>query len=87
MNFTAEIIVGLKGQRSSEGLCHLVLTHGGVWPYMRFLFPGSSPGQAWPALYPQIFISIDINGLRILGNNAMLVSLYIKTSTYVLASF
>ena len=36
-----------------------------------------------PALYPQICISIDINWLRILGNNAMLVSLYIKTSTYV----
>ena len=39
------------------------------------------------ALYPQIFISIDINWLRISSNDAMLISLYIKTSSYVLAFF
>ena len=43
--------------------------------------------EAWPALYPQIFISIDINRLRMSDNNTMPVSLYTKTGTYVLISF
>jgi hypothetical protein len=31
----------------NPGLCYMVLTYPETRPYMLFLSPGSSPGQAW----------------------------------------